>query len=148
MLAAGRAGRREGGGFYDIDAQGRRTPWPGLAALFPPTGEPPPDDEIALRLRLAEAMEALRCLEQGVVRSADDADTASVLGLGFPAAHGGILAWCEGQGLARLVGDADRLAQPHGPRFLPSHWLRERARTPGALAAWRSSPAEERQATA
>ena len=47
-----------------------------------------PDVEaIKLRLLVAEAREALRCLEEGVIASADDGDAASVLGLGFPEAR-------------------------------------------------------------
>lgn len=127
MEASGRGGRRRGGGFFDLADDGARTPWPGLAALFPPAAAPPDAADIALRLRCAEAMEALRCLEEGVIYSADDADTASLLGLGFPKSAGGVLRWVEGRGLPRFVADCAALARGHGARFAPSPWLRERA---------------------
>jgi 3-hydroxyacyl-CoA dehydrogenase/enoyl-CoA hydratase/3-hydroxybutyryl-CoA epimerase len=74
-----------------------------------------------------QALEAARCLEEGVVASAADADTGSVLGLGFPAAQGGVLAQVERRGLGTLVAECDELAERHGKRFQPSPWLRERA---------------------
>ena len=139
MVAAGRCGRRQGGGFFDTAADGTRTPWPGLVDRFARAALPAAAEELALRLRLAEVMAALRCLEEGVIASADDADTASVLGLGFPAAAGGVLGWAEDIGLPLLVLRADALARSHGPRFLPSRWLREVAAAGGGLQRWRAS---------
>ena len=139
MVAAGRVGRRHGGGFFDIATDGRRTAWPGLAALFPRSTRPAADAEISMRLRLAEVMEALRCVEHGVIASADDADTASVLGLGFPLASGGVLRWAEGIGLPTLVAQADTLARVHGARFLPSPWLRGVAAAGRGLQRWRAA---------
>ncbi len=143
MLRHGRAGRRQGGGFYDTTADGTRSPWPGLATLFPPATVQPTAAQIGLRLRCAEAMDALRCLEQGVIDSADAADTGSLLGLGFPPATGGVLRWAEDFGLPRFVDTCDALAGAHGARFLPSPWLRERAALGSGLAHWRQ-PATQR----
>jgi 3-hydroxyacyl-CoA dehydrogenase/enoyl-CoA hydratase/3-hydroxybutyryl-CoA epimerase len=127
MLALGRAGRRQGGGFYEPLADGTRRLWPGLAVLFPPAASQPAPEQVALRLRCAEAIEALRCLEQGVIASADDADVGSMLGLGFPGTEGGVLAWAERYGLSRFIAACDALARQKRPRFAPSAWVRERA---------------------
>lgn len=124
LVAAGRSGRRAGGGFYDWSEGAPPKPWAGLTAIVPRAEPPPKADAIAFRLLAAEAREALRCLEDGVVASADDADAASVLGLGFPKARGGVLRWAEGYGLGALVEGLDRLAAAHGDRFAPSPWLR------------------------
>jgi len=72
-------------------------------------------------------MAAARCLEDGTVASAEDADVASVLGLGFPRAEGGVLARIQRRGLAEFAAECDALADAHGDRFRPSPWLRERA---------------------
>ena len=72
-------------------------------------------------------MSVRRELTVCVIETADDADTASLLGLGFPRADGGVLRWAETQGLDRFVATCDALARDAGPRFLPSPWLRERA---------------------
>jgi 3-hydroxyacyl-CoA dehydrogenase len=145
LVGAGRAGRRAGGGFYNApnsektstsgesaalgsSSAGPRQPWAGLREHFPPRGVPPSDEHIHQRLRWVEVIEALRCLEEGVIGSADEVDTASVLGLGFPAATGGLLRWAEQQNAAcGVVGCVDvcaALAQQHGARFEPPALLR------------------------
>jgi len=79
----------------------------------------------------------LRCLEEGVVASADDADAASLLGLGFPQSAGGVLRWVETMGVATFVDACGQLAKAHGSRFEPSAWLRRVATEDRALSAWR-----------
>lgn len=138
LLGQGRGGRRHGGGFYDPPGDGHKRLWDGLTALFPPAAAPPALGTVQQRLRCAEAMEALRCLEEGVLASADDADTGSLLGLGFPAATGGVLRWVEEQGLDAFTRTCDALAQACGPRFEPSPWLREVAAGGQGLSAWRT----------
>ena len=137
MVALGRGGRRHGGGFYESGSDGQRRLWTGLTTVFAP-GDPQPEVcAVRRRLRCAEALEALRCLEEGVVASADDADTASILGLGFPPDRGGVLRDVEAQGMAAFVADCDALARTCGERFTPSRWLRDRAAVCDGLAAWR-----------
>lgn len=137
MVDQGRGGRRDGGGFYDHGAPTGRSLWPGLAQVYARAVRQPPLNIVSRRLRCAEAMEALRCLEEGVITSADDADTGSLLGLGFPPASGGLLRWAETEGLGRIVDHCAALARDHGPRFEPSPWLRTLADSGRGLAAWR-----------
>jgi 3-hydroxyacyl-CoA dehydrogenase len=137
LVESGRGGRRAGGGFYDWSAEGPRTPWPGLAAIFPLAASQPNLETLKLRLLFAEAREALRCLEEGGIASADDADTASVLGLGFPKRGGGVLRWTEDFGLKPFVAACDSLAVVHGVRFAPTSWLRELASQGDGLKAYR-----------
>jgi 3-hydroxyacyl-CoA dehydrogenase len=137
LVESGRDGRRSGGGFFDWPAEGPRNPWPGLIAIFPLAAGQPDLETLKLRLLAAEAREALRCLEEGVIASADDADTASVLGLGFSKQVGGVLRWVEGFGLKPFVAACDSLAHAHGPRFAPSPWLRELASGEDGLKAYR-----------
>ena len=137
MIELGRAGRRSGGGFYDYPAAGPKTLWSGLSRAFPPGASRPLLDSLRLRLGCVEAMEALRCLEEGVVASADDADVASQLGLGFPESAGGVLRWVETMGLDEFVEACDKLALAHGPRFEPSPWLLRVASHHRTLNAWR-----------
>ena len=141
LVEAGREGRRQGGGFYEHGADGRRL-WPGLAELFPPRASQPALSQVQQRLRLAETLEALRCLEEGVIDSADDADAGSLLGLGYPAASGGVLRWAEGFGLQAVVEHAAALARQHGARFEPTDWLRERAHDGRGLQRWRTPTTE------
>lgn len=137
MVALGRGGRRQGGGFYDHCANAPKRLWPGLDALFARVATQPAAATIAARLRASETLEALRCLEEGVLASADDADTGSLLGLGQPASSGGVLCSVETQGLARFVEACDALASTSGARFEPSSWLRRVAATGHDLEVWR-----------
>jgi 3-hydroxyacyl-CoA dehydrogenase len=137
LADSGRVGRRTGGGFFDWPAEGARAPWAGLAAAFPLAAAQPDVETIKLRLLFAEAREALRCLEEGGIASADDADLASVLGLGFPKHVGGVLRWAEDFGLNPFVALCDGLARTHGVRFAPTSWLRELASQGEGLKAYR-----------
>jgi 3-hydroxyacyl-CoA dehydrogenase/enoyl-CoA hydratase/3-hydroxybutyryl-CoA epimerase len=126
-VTLGRRGRREGAGFYDYPVNGAKTLWNGLSDIYPLSAEQPEPDVTRRRLMHAQAMEAARCLEDGTVASVADADTGSVLGLGFPASEGGVLGQIERRGLAAFVAECDALADAHGERFRPSRWLRDRA---------------------
>jgi len=137
LVESGRGGRRAGGGFFDWPAEGARAPWAGLAAAFPLAAAQPDVETIKLRLLFAEAREALRCLEEGGIASADDADLASVLGLGFPERVGGVLRWAEDFGLNPFVALCDGLARTHGVRFAPTSWLRQLASQGEGLKAYR-----------
>jgi 3-hydroxyacyl-CoA dehydrogenase len=137
LVAAGRAGRRRGGGFYDWPDGGPRALWWGLADLLPPAAGQFDRDAVGLRLLAAEAREALRCLEEGVIDSADDADVASILGLGFPKRLGGVLRWAEDFDLAAFVALCRRLASAHGERFAPTPWLNRLAASGQGLATYR-----------
>ena len=129
LVSQGRTGRRQGGGFYDSPAQGQgeRKLWSGLSAIFPPKASQPELGEVRQRLRCIEALEALHCLEEGVIANADDANTASRLGLGYAEAGAGVLGQLDGLGLAAFVADCAALARLHGPRFAPSPWLQTHA---------------------
>lgn len=145
MLGVGRGGRRDGGGFYDHHLATGRQLWAGLASVFPPAAQAPPPQHLQQRLRCAEVMEALRCLEEGVLDSADDADTGSLLGLGFPPASGGgggVLHWAEAEGLRVFTNRCRALALalgPQGARFAPSPWLDTLASDGNGLARWRQA---------
>jgi 3-hydroxyacyl-CoA dehydrogenase len=142
LVAAGRGGRRRGGGFYDWPDGEPRSLWPGLAVLFLPAVGQFDADAISLRLLAAEACEALRCLEEGVIDTADDADVASILGLGFPRALGGVLRWAEDVELTAFVAFCQQLACAYGERFAPTPWLIGLAAFGGGLSAYRK---KERQ---
>jgi 3-hydroxyacyl-CoA dehydrogenase/enoyl-CoA hydratase/3-hydroxybutyryl-CoA epimerase len=132
VTTLGRRGRRDGGGFYDYPDGAPRLLWSGLVAQFPPLAAQPAVEAVERRLMHAQAIEAARCLEEGVVASAADSDTASVLGLGFPKGEGGVLAQVQRRGLASFVAECDELADRHGERFRPSQWLYDcAARAPG-----------------
>ncbi|MGJ7510899.1 3-hydroxyacyl-CoA dehydrogenase family protein [Variovorax sp. GT1P44] len=134
LMAAGRRGRRDGGGFYDYPEGEPKQLWPGLGALHPPLSNQPDIDAVRRRLMHAQALEAARCLEEGTVATAREADIGSMLGLGFPKSEGGVLTQVEKRGLAEFESECDALADLHGERFRPSPWLRRLAVQRGGFA--------------
>ena len=122
----GRTGRKGSGGFYDYPEGGKKHLWKGLAEHFPAAAVWSNDD-VRQRFLYVQAMETARCLEEGVLTTPEDADLGAVFGWGFPAWTGGTISYIDTVGIGAFVAEADRLAQIHGPRFLPSAWLRQRA---------------------
>ncbi len=122
----GRSGRKSGAGFYDYPEGGKKHLWKGMADHFPVKHDYD-IEELKQRFLYAQAMETARCLEEGVLETPQDADLGAVYGWGFPAWTGGTISYIDTVGIEKFVAEADKLAQRHGPRFLPSAWLREKA---------------------
>lgn len=126
MLALGRPGRAGGGGFYDYSDDGKRL-WPQLTEIFT-NGQPPlPQPEMVDRILTIQAIETVRCLEEGVLRSVADANLGSILGWGFAPFHGGTLQFINATGVDKFVARAQALAETYGPRFAPPPLLLEMA---------------------
>jgi len=125
----GRLGRKNRRGFYDYPEGGRKALWPGLSALTPGRLDPDAVDreEVKHRLLAAQALEAARSLEEGVLTDPREGDVGAVLGFGYAPFTGGPLSHIDGMGAARFVGLCERLAARHGPRFQPGALLTEMA---------------------
>jgi 3-hydroxyacyl-CoA dehydrogenase/enoyl-CoA hydratase/3-hydroxybutyryl-CoA epimerase len=124
-----RDGRLGGAGFYEYEDGKRAGLWPGLRDAFPPSAEPPSLTDLEERMLFIEALEAVKCVEEGVIESIADANIGSILGIGFPRWTGGVLQYINGyeDGLEGFVERARDLADLYGPRFLPPQSLIERA---------------------
>jgi 3-hydroxyacyl-CoA dehydrogenase/enoyl-CoA hydratase/3-hydroxybutyryl-CoA epimerase len=128
VLEQDRKGKLGGAGFYDY-ADGKRTQlWPGLAEKYGASTEIPFED-MQERMLFAEALETVKCFDEGVLRSVEDANIGSILGIGFPAWTGGVVQYVEGYagGVAGFVARARELAERYGDRFLPPASLVARA---------------------
>jgi 3-hydroxyacyl-CoA dehydrogenase/enoyl-CoA hydratase/3-hydroxybutyryl-CoA epimerase len=122
-----RPGRRFGAGFYDYPQDAKKHLWAGLSGVYPRAVQQPAVEEVQKRLMYIQALETARCMEEGVVTTAAEADLGSILGWGFPAWTGGTLSYIDTVGIRQFVAECDRLAKRYGKRFKPSKWLRERA---------------------
>jgi 3-hydroxyacyl-CoA dehydrogenase/enoyl-CoA hydratase/3-hydroxybutyryl-CoA epimerase len=113
-----RPGRAAGRGFYAY-ASGKRTGlWPGLAALATAEGRAVPFADLQERFLFGEALDARRCLDEGVLRTEADGNVGSILGIGYPAWTGGVLRYAEQHRDFR--GRAAELAARYGDRFAPA----------------------------
>jgi len=128
-----RLGRKSAGGFYEYPEGGKKFLWPGLAREYPLAAQQPSLEEAKQRLLYIQALETVRCLEEGVLTSVEEADLGSVLGWGFPTFTGGTLSFIDTLGLATFVAGCQRLAKRHGSRFEPTPGLIERAGSGGSF---------------
>jgi 3-hydroxyacyl-CoA dehydrogenase/enoyl-CoA hydratase/3-hydroxybutyryl-CoA epimerase len=123
MLEEGRAGKLRGAGFYNYEDGKRAGLFPGLREWFPVVDDP---STIALkdleeRMLFAEAIETVKCLDEGVLETVADANIGSIFGIGFPGWSGGSLQYINGYdgGLPGFVARARELAEKYGDRFEP-----------------------------
>ncbi|MDV6211957.1 3-hydroxyacyl-CoA dehydrogenase NAD-binding domain-containing protein [Rhodococcus erythropolis] len=137
-----RAGRLAGSGFYSYDDSGRRIGlWDGLVGAFQSSAADLPFEDVKERMLFAEAIESVKCLDEGVLESIADANVGSVLGIGFPGWTGGVLQYIDGYsgGVLGFVTRASELADRYGQRFAPPPSLIALAETGISLAQSRSS---------
>lgn len=130
VIESGRLGRKAKHGFYRYDAKGKRLGVDeGIAALTPAGGarRSLPDDEIQRRTVLPMLNEAVRCLEEGVIRSARDGDIGAIFGIGFPPFRGGPFRYLDTLGAASVVQQLDALEARFPGRFAPAPLLRAKA---------------------
>lgn len=124
MLDLDRPGRAAGRGFYEYNGTGKQL-WPQLATIFA-NGQPQLSQaEMIDRILFIQAIETIRCVEEGVVRSTADANLGAILGWGFAPQHGGPLQYVNAYGLPRFVERAKALAAMYGLRFVPPTLLVE-----------------------
>jgi 3-hydroxyacyl-CoA dehydrogenase/enoyl-CoA hydratase/3-hydroxybutyryl-CoA epimerase/enoyl-CoA isomerase len=112
-----RYGQKNGKGFYDYgkDKRGRPTKVASSVA-YDLLGENAADktefsaDDIIARVMIPMVNEVVRCLEEGVVDTAAEADMGLIYGLGFPPFRGGPIRYLETVGLESFIALADKYA--------------------------------------
>lgn len=119
LCEIGRVGKKAGGGFYDYN-EGDKQLWPELTQLYPVASQQPEQREVIDRLMFAQANEAARCFEEGVLRSVADANIGSIFGWGFAPFHGGALQFINAMGAPAFVARSRELAAKFGLRFEPA----------------------------
>ena len=139
MIEHQRLGKASGKGFYEY-TDGPRRLWHGLEALAVHSPPEMSDEEqlnmAADRLMLVQALEAVRCLDEGVLRSKADGEIGAIFGLGFAPNTGGPFAWLDRFGVASAVTILDQLTQKFGERYAPSKSLRAMAENGGRFFDW------------
>jgi 3-hydroxyacyl-CoA dehydrogenase/enoyl-CoA hydratase/3-hydroxybutyryl-CoA epimerase/enoyl-CoA isomerase len=132
LIAAGRLGKKTGAGFRKfVGTKGKPSDDPAFQPFLDKSRTAKRDvsnEEIEDRLFLSMLLEAVRTLEEGIVREPAHVDMGLILGVGFPPFRGGILRWCDATGAAKLVDRAAKYASL-GKRFQPSPLLVDMAKT-------------------
>lgn len=126
-------GKKTGRGFYKYEGR-RKSPNPRVESLVQAiqseTGQAPRDldaGEIENRALGLMINEAARCLEESVVQNAEYLDMAMIMGTGFPAFRGGLMAYADTIGITPLVERLTRYHAEYGERYEPAALLQDMA---------------------
>ncbi|MGB3313233.1 MAG: 3-hydroxyacyl-CoA dehydrogenase family protein, partial [Albidovulum sp.] len=118
MADKGRLGRKSSAGFYAYDDKGgRQGLWDELGAVWPVAETQPDLHEVQHRLMMAQVLEAVRALEEGVLEDIREGDVGAILGWGFAPWSGGPFAWLDIIGAEQAVTICGGLENRYGPRF-------------------------------
>jgi len=122
-----RLGRANGRGFYEYPDNGKKYLWPELKKHFPPTKNPLSQNIMIERMLFVQVIETIRCYEENVVTSVEDANIGSIFGWGFAPLKGGTLQFVNDYGIQEFEKQAQKLAKKYGERFAPPELLIEMA---------------------
>ena len=102
LFAAGRLGQKNEKGFYNytLDKKGKpaKVAAEEVVDILKPTIQGAidiSDEDIVARMMIPMATELTRCLDEGIVETAAEADMALVYGTGFPPFRGGVFRWID-----------------------------------------------------
>ena len=120
MLSKGRHGKALGAGFYDYPSDNtsekKKQLFTELTA-FNLENKAIPLKDIKERLLFIMAIETVRCVEEGIIRSTAEANIGSVFGIGYPHWTGGTLQFINQYGFESFITRAEELANLYGERF-------------------------------
>ena len=131
LRADDRRGRKNGRGFY-LYGRGRKleqrvddTVYEVFRKSRPARTMP---EEISLRCTIPLVNEALRCLDEGILRSPRDGDIGAIFGIRFPPFRGGPFRYVDVLGAPEVLRRTRSLEHRFGPRYEPAPLLVEMAR--------------------
>ncbi len=128
MADQGRMGKKANAGFYAYDTAGKREGlWEGLEGRYPLAKEQPDLAIVQHRLLMAQVLEAVRALEEGVLTDIREGDVGAILGWGFAPWSGGPFGWLDIIGAAKAVEICEGLTGTFGARFAAPQMLRDMA---------------------
>jgi len=125
----GRKGKSAGAGFYEYPAKGKKHFWPELETLYvnQEKANQVKLQDLKDRILFIQAIETVRCLEEGVLRTVEDANIGSIFGIGYAPWTGGAIQFINQYGVRQFAERAKELAVAHGERFAPPALLLEHA---------------------
>ncbi|KZX77754.1 multifunctional fatty acid oxidation complex subunit alpha [Oleiphilus sp. HI0009] len=135
MFEAGRFGQKNDKGFYayELDRKGKQkkvvdeSVYDMIKPVVASSNEFT-DEEIIERMMVPLCIETVRCLEDGIVDTAAEADMGLIFGIGFPPFRGGALRYIDSIGIEEFNKIADKYADL-GALYTPTEGMREMAKT-------------------
>ncbi len=135
MFDDGRYGQKTDKGFYtyELDRKGKqkKVKDDSVYDMLKPVVENNnefTDEEIIERMMVPLCIETVRCLEDGIVDTAAEADMGLIFGIGFPPFRGGALRYIDSIGIEEFNKIADKYADL-GALYTPTEGMREMAKT-------------------
>lgn len=141
FLATKRFGRKSGRGFYVYPGEGERgflgkrpkkrldPEVYGFFAGRVPLANPGNPEELGERLTLIAALEAIRCLEEGIIASPRDGDIGAVFGFGYPPMRGGPFRHIDALGAGAVLSRLAQLRERYGATYTAPQLLVDLARS-------------------
>ena len=133
MFKLERFGQKNQKGFYRYETDKRGKPKkladeevPGLLSGVVGDAKELEDQEIIERMMIPLCIETARCVEEGIVASAAEADIGLIYGIGFPPFLGGAMNYMDQIGLAAFCEMADKYADL-GLMYVPTDTMRKMA---------------------
>jgi 3-hydroxyacyl-CoA dehydrogenase/enoyl-CoA hydratase/3-hydroxybutyryl-CoA epimerase/enoyl-CoA isomerase len=130
LYEASRLGQKNHQGFYNyqLDKKAKLVKVPApevsdLLKLHSAQDQQLSDEDIVARMMVPMTTELARCLEEGIVESAAEADLALVYGTGFPPFRGGVFRWFDAIGAQAFAAMAAKFSHL-GPLYeLPANLI-------------------------
>ncbi|MBZ0333364.1 3-hydroxyacyl-CoA dehydrogenase NAD-binding domain-containing protein [Marinobacter sp. AL4B] len=131
-----RKGKASGAGFYEYPEKGKKYLWPELENLFvdQEKSRNVKLQDLKDRILFIQAIETIRCLEEGVLRTVADANIGSIFGIGYAPWTGGAIQFVNQYGVRKFAERAQELTEQYGERFTPPAMLVEKAEKNEAFA--------------
>ena len=134
MVDAERYGQKNAKGYYQytLDRKGKpkKSVDPAVAEMIATVqangSKEFSKEEIQERMMVPMLIETIRCLEEGIVDTPNEADMALIFGIGFPPFFGGALHYADLLGLDKVCAMADKYAHL-GKLYEPTAKMREMA---------------------
>jgi len=120
-----RKGKAAGAGFYDYPENGKKHLWDGLNRWQKDNSIT--EQDMIDRFLFVQALDTLRCYEEGVLESVIDANVGSIFGIGFAPWTGGAIQFLNQNGIEQSLQRAEQLAGQYGERFVPPQLLKDLA---------------------
>ncbi|MEX5741314.1 3-hydroxyacyl-CoA dehydrogenase NAD-binding domain-containing protein [Acinetobacter baumannii] len=120
-----RKGKAAGAGFYDYPENGKKHLWEGLNRWQ--KDHDISEQDMIDRILFVQALDTLRCYEEGVLESVIDANVGSIFGIGYAPWTGGAIQFLNQYGIDKAQKRAEELAAKYGERFTPPTLLKTKA---------------------
>lgn len=129
LIDDGRLGKKTKKGIYLYGMKGKKKQIdPDVYKLLQiKPGTRTSSEEIVNRCVLLFVNEAVKCLEEGIIKSPRDGDIGAIFGTGFAPFHGGPFRYIDTLGADQVTKELQKFEKIHGDRFQPARLLIEKA---------------------